>query len=55
MLVPKLFQLIQRRDPEFVISAGIAEIQDAWIARSLPSMALDARIPASMTDFLVFN
>jgi hypothetical protein len=36
---------------KIVISAGNAEIQTAWIARSLPSMALDARFPAGMTVF----
>jgi hypothetical protein len=30
---------------------GIAGIQTAWIARSLPSMALDTRFPAGMTRF----
>ncbi|OAI12120.1 hypothetical protein A1355_14645 [Methylomonas koyamae] len=35
-----------------VISAGIAEIQTPRTDRSLPSMALDGRIPAGMTALL---
>jgi hypothetical protein len=33
-----------------VVSAGIAETQTPWTDRSLPSMALDTRFPAGMTN-----
>ena len=49
-LISNLLQLNAPRILKIVISAGNAEIQTAWIARSLPSMALDARFPAGMTD-----
>jgi hypothetical protein len=35
-----------------VIPAGIAGIQTTWTYLSLPSMALDTRFPAGMTNYL---
>jgi len=49
-LISKLLQLNSSRTLKIVISAGNAEIQIAGIARSLPSMALDACFPAGTTD-----
>jgi hypothetical protein len=39
--------------PKTVIPAWIAGIQTPGMVQSSPSLALDARFPAGMTDFLL--
>ena len=53
VLVPKLqLSSLYTSVTKPVIPAGIAGIQATWTYLSSPSMALDTRFPAGMTNYL---